>query len=620
MPQAIPAAAAAFANWAFAATGVAYGTAAHAVITATLFYGAQAVLYTGVSMGLSAIASAQMPSPENGKITRKQPRPVRYVAFGGPSRMGGAYMLRESTGNKWAIVIAICEGRLDSISQVYLNDDKVTLSGGYVQGMANEKYGTGDLIRLETRLGEPTETHYGFLTANFGSLWPTTARGDGIASLGYLAQHRSKESFPRHFPHGEPIPTVVGTPVCYDWRDETQDREDESTWKASTNPVVWLTHLEWFRFGRSWDRCIGPALSDLTDEADYCDTLVDLKAGGTAKRYQCAGNYPVNTEPQTVREAILASFDGWLSTNGKGHLVIKAGRYVEPEFIITGEHIEGYSWQANQTDEEACNELIVSYVDPAQDYTEVEAGAWRDESDITATGKLRSEPLGLTSVSWRPQAMRLAKRKMIRLNAPRRGQVRTGIYGLNGLGQRYIRVQNPDLNSMADVPCEVMNVEIDFAAAQVVFDVILADENIDAWDPAEEEGEQPDPVERPPGDPASQEPARTISSRSVAYPTSSTVYDTIDIVTFSGVLPDGSPVTIPAGSITGLTELTTYGVFWKDGTGFEAEVSPATNHMTTGSWIFIGWQATPDAATGTTYPGTPTPPGGWGGDGKATIE
>src|SRR5690606_28785235 len=113
-----------------------------------------------------------------------------------------------------------------------------------------------------------------------------------------------------------------------------------------------------------------------------------------------------------------------------------------------------------------------SYVSPDQDYTEVEAGIWRDESDILERGKVRSENLGLTWVFSRSQAMRLAKRKMIRVNAPRRGQVRTGIYGLNGLGQRYIRVQNPELSSMADVVCEVLNVEIDFANGQVVFDVI----------------------------------------------------------------------------------------------------------------------------------------------------
>ena len=241
----------------------------------------------------------------------------------------------------------------------------------------------------------------------------------------------------------------------------------------------------------------------------------------------------------------------------------------------------------------------------------VEAGAWRDEGDISETGRLRSEPLGLTWVYSRPQAMRLAKRKMTRLNAPRRGQIRTGIYGLNGLGQRYIRVQNPELFSMADVVCEVMNVEIDFASSQVVFDVIQADTAIDAWNPAEEEGDQPAPIVRPEPTASDQEAARKPMARSVPYPTSATD-STISIVAFDATLPDGSVVSIPAGVITGLSALTTYGVFWRAADGFSAEASPSTNHMTTGSWVFIGWQATSDGSGG--YPTNPPPPGGWSGD------
>lgn len=625
MAEAITAAAAAVAHWAAHAVAAAGASAA---LTSAVYVTAYAVTYVGLSaavtMGLNAIARAALPDVEAQKSTRKQPRPVRVVAIGGPSRMSGPYMLRESTGNKLGVVIALCEGRLASIDRVYLNDDRVTLSGGFVQGMANEKYGSGDLVRLETRLGLPTETHYGFLTPNFGSLWPTTARGDGIASLGFLALHRSRESVPRHFPHGEPIPSVVGVPVCYDWRQDTtaggsgaQRRDDETTWAACDNPVVWLVHVEWYRFGRNWDRCIAPVLSELTDEADHCDTLSDLRAGGTEKLYRCAGNYPVNTEPSVVRESILATMDGWLSVNGKGHMVLKAGRYVAPTFTITAEHIEGYSWKAFQTDEESVNELIVSYVSPDQDFTEIEAGVWRDESDIVDIGKVRSEGLGLTWVFSRSQAMRLAKRKMSRLNAPRRGQIRTGIFGLNGLGERYIRIQNPELASMADVVVEVINVEVDFAANQVVFDIIQADPDLDAWDPEEEEGELADPVIRPPGDPSDQEPARHFATRSNPFPTSAT-NDTITITAFVGVLVGGPSVSIPSGSITGLDPLTVYGVFWKVGVGFEAEEEPADDHMLTGSWIFIGWQATPDTDD-TTFPTPPTSPGGWGGDGAATV-
>ncbi len=617
MPQAIPAAAAAFANWAFAATGLAYGTAAHAIVTATLYYGAQAVLYTGVSMGLNAVAQSQMPNPATQQTTRKQTRPLRYVAFGGPSRMSGAYMLREAVGNKLGLVFGICEGRLANIDRIYLNDDRVTLNGaGWVQGMAGERYGSGDLVRISTRLGNPTETRHTILDPAFSSYWPTSARGDGIASLALFAQHRSQESVGRHFPNGEPMPSIVGTPVCFDWRDPTQSRTDQATWKACSNPVVWLVHLEWFRFGRNWSRCIEPVLPDLTAEANYCDGAVPLKAGGTEPRYRVAGNYPSNIQPQAIRSSILAAMDGWLSTNGKGHLILKVGRYQEPNFVLPAEHIKGYSWSAGERDEREINALTVSFVSPDHDYSEIEAGQWRDAAAIAKKGIERAEPLGLTTVFSRPQSMRLAKRKMSRLSAARKGQVRAEIYGLNGLGQRYIRVQNPELVSMADVVCEVMNVEIDFAASQVVFDVIQADVNIDDWNPAEEEGEQPVPVDRPDPQPSDQEAARTIKSPSVQYPITSDA-GTISVAAFTAVGPDGAVISFPAATISGLNELTRYGVFWKPGAGYEVEEYPAPDRMATGSWFFLGWTSTSDV--GGSFPSNPTPPGGWGGNNETAV-
>lgn len=624
MADPISAAAAAVANWVattvFASAGAASITTA-ATLANIAYVTAYAATYVGLSagvaMGLNALARAQVPDPEGQKITRKQTRPMRCIPVGWDSRMSGAYMLRETIGNKYGCALAICEGRLAAIPHVYLNDDRVTLNGaGWVQGMANERYGTGDLVNVSLRYGNPTETRHTNLDPTFSGYWPANARGDGIASLALFAQHRSKESFSRHFPNGEPIPSIVGRPVCYDWRDPTQDRNNQATWKASANPVVWLIHLEWFRFGRSWDRCIAPVLDALTAEANYCETAIPLKAGGTEPRYRVAGNYFSNTEPAAVREAILASMDGWLSTSGKGHIVLKSGRYVDPTFTVTGEHIEGYSWRAFQTDEEACNELIVSYVSPEDDFSVVEAGAWRQEADIAATGRVRSEDLSLSWVFSRSQSMRLAKRKMSRLNPPRRGQVRTGIYGLNGLGERYIRVQNPELSSMADVVCEVMNVEIDFASSQVVFDVIQADVNIDDWDPAEEEGELPEPIERPEPVPSDQEAARTIKSPSVQYPLTSDA-SSITVAEFTAIASDGSVVSFPAAVISSLTELTRYGVFYKPSAGYEVEEYPAPTRMATGSWLFIGWQSTSD--TGGSFPSNPTPPGGWGGNDEMVI-
>lgn len=509
MAEPISAAAAAVATWVanavFAAVPAGVSVQAAATIANLAYITAYAAttfaLNAAVIAGMNALVQSSLPDPEGQKVTRKQPRPMRCQLVGGYSRFSGAYMLREATGTKLGVVLALAEGRLADISGVYLNDDLVTLdegpANGWVQEGADGRYGGGDLIRIETRLGEPTEAHYGFLTADFSTVWPTTARGDGIASLGMWCTHRSQQSQSKLFPNGEPIPSVVGRPECYDWRqdstaggDGAQRRDDPSTWGPCANPVVWTVFVEWYRHGRNWDRCIAPVLADLTAEADYCDTEV-LSMGGPEPRYACAGNYFTDVQPDAVRAALMATMDGWLSTDGRGRLVVKAGRYVEPTFTLTAEHIEGYTWRAFQRDEDACNQLMISYVSPEHDYTLIDAAPWRDEAAITATGRERTESLQLNWVGSHGQARRLGKRKMTRLNAERSGQIRAGIHGLNGLGRRYIRIQNPEVPSMADVVVEVLNVEIDWARARVVFDVIKADEAIDDWDPLTEEGSPP---------------------------------------------------------------------------------------------------------------------------------
>lgn len=94
MPQAIPAAAAAAwkaaVSWvATPLVGVLGEGAAIAVASATLQFAA----YSTISLGLGAVARSQVPSTEGQKSTRKQPRPERYYAIGGPARVSAAFTL-----------------------------------------------------------------------------------------------------------------------------------------------------------------------------------------------------------------------------------------------------------------------------------------------------------------------------------------------------------------------------------------------------------------------------------------------------------------------------------------------------------------------------------------------
>ncbi|WP_313014676.1 hypothetical protein [Brevundimonas sp.] len=112
--------------------------------------------------------------------------------------------------------------------------------------------------------------------------------------------------------------------------------------------------------------------------------------------------------------------------------------------------------------------------------------------------------------------------------------------------------------------------------------------------------------------------ARRLVSQSIDYPFSSDASSITIATAFTGVVEgSGATVSFPAGAIASLSNSTQYGVFWKAGVGYEVEAYPATTHMTTGSWIFVGWQATSDGSGG--FPSSPPPPPGWGGGGNTPI-
>lgn len=471
-----------------------------AFIEIALDYAAQAAL--------NSLTQPKAPKADNGQVPLKQAVPPCTILVGGFSRVAGALSYWKATDRYHGAVYLLNDGRVEfDADPCYVNDDRVTLDGdpfntalftndGWVTGVINTAGAANDgryddqKIRINLRRGQGTETAYQHMVEFFGPSasydvhdYTASFRGDGTASAMAFHQAPTDTAFFRQaFPSGRPTESFVCKGVFYDWRDVTQDRDDESTWQPSSNPVVNLVHLEWFRWGRSWDRCIAPVLSDLTAEADYCDGQVALDAGGTEDRYRVAGWYYSDTQRSDIRQKILDAMDGFYTTDGRGRLIIKAGGYVEPTFVITADYIEGFSWSRGQDPASAVNELSITFTSPANDYTEQNCDPW-----IAGDGG-KADNLDLAWVPSFTQARRLAKRKMARLNPVRRGQIRTGPYGLNGLGERFIRVRNPRRPSMADVVCEVTNAEFDPMTGQFVFDVIQADIEIDAWDPSTEEG------------------------------------------------------------------------------------------------------------------------------------
>lgn len=514
MAEAIAAAAAAVGNavvGSLTAVGVSYQTAL------TVGSIAAATVTTLAYVGPALLFRPNIPTPEFARQVKRQPIPDRQSGYG-LARIGGAYMLYEVAEEYAVNVFAmhdglIAEWKLDT--GLYLNDEIETLTGGFVNVGPDLRYGKfSDLVRIETRLGMPTETSYTAATALLPTLWPANARGDGVASLLMIAKSSSKELFLRDYPNGLPIPSAVGSlQYCWDPRlgargtiTNDADKEASATWVGgSRNPVLQL--LDYMTnpstgMGLPLSR-FASRIADWELAADVCDELVALAAGGTVERYLSGGMYVHSTPPADVIATILATCDGWISEDANGVFTVQAGKYYAPTVTITDDHIVSLSRQFWQPDEQAVNEMVVSYTEPAKDYSEVETDAWRSQSEIDAIGGVvRSQRLSLPWVQNNSQARRLAKIALTKASAPVRGTITTTLEGLKAWDQRRIRIQAPlDSNTMADIVVDILPITLN-ADRTVSIPFVSCDPTAYDWDSATEEGAGAGDDVRPPPAPA----------------------------------------------------------------------------------------------------------------------
>lgn len=520
MPQAIAAAAAAAANVVSGAvysglTAIGVSASTAAVISTYAASITAVTVATLAQVGPALLFRPNVPTPEFTRTVKRQPIPDRLSGYG-KTLIGGAYMLYEVDGTSEGLaltVYAMHDGLIDGWETIFLNDAAVVVGGDtYVESGPDLRYGKfGDLVRIETRLGLPTETNYSAVNASRPDLWPTNARGDGVASLMMIAKGKFKENFTRDYPNGLPLPRAVGRlQYCWDARlgprgtiDDDADKAASATWVGGADNPVWqlldyMTNPE-TGMGLPLERFL-PRIEDWEAAADVCDELVPLAAGGTIKRYMAGGAYLHGTAPADVIATILATFDGWLTQDASGCFTVQAGEYVAPTVTITDEHIVSLSRQFFLEDEKAVNEIIVSYSDPVFDYTEVDTDPWRNEEDIDARGEVRSQRISYPWVQSNSQARRLAKIAMSKASAPIRGTLTTTLDGLRAWSERRIRIQAPsDSETMADIVVDILpltlNPDMTVSIPFVSTDVTAYD-----WDAATEEGSgagddtRPDPT------------------------------------------------------------------------------------------------------------------------------
>lgn len=483
------------------------------------------VALTGALIGLQLLLPKPgLPKQEDGSQPLRQAIPPRNGGYG-RARPQPYYMLYEAQNGTSYDVLALVSGRIGGVAELYLHDDVVDVDGsGTVQGFPDGRYG-GGRVKILTRNGQATETAYAEVVAALPSIWTPNHRGDGIASLALICAGVKAEDFTTVYPHGLPQPSAVMDlyPV-WDPRDPAQSRDNPATWTVKDNPVLalidYLTHPD-HGMGLDYDSVIAPAIDEWMAEADLCDAPVAKRSGGTERRYRANGWYTFDTKPEDVLGALLSTCDGWLAEDADGVLRLYVGVYRAPDdrLTIRERHVLAFSVQHGVADEERINEIAISYISPDHRYKEVQCQPWRDEADISATGRVRSQQLSLSWVQSHSQARRLAKRAMARFAAPMRGEMTLTLFGLALLGRRWAPVQLPFVAGLEDAVVEIQGARVDLANGRVTIQWIVVDPaTIDAWDPAMEEGDPPPVPDPGPGQSTLAPPTNLVAAPDIRTP------------------------------------------------------------------------------------------------------
>jgi len=518
-------------------------------------------------VGAMALLAPKPKKPEDGKVPVQQATPPRIFAYGKCRVAGYVALLEEDAGNLY-YASALTAHKCNRVTGYWLNDDKVVLVAGAVQGLEDGRYANGR-IKIDTRLGEPAETPYGMLEPLYPSgVWSELNVGNGVTSMAMMCKGTSSEKYGTRYPYGRPAPSVeLETAVLYDPRTDV--------WEYSDNTALEIIHFLCFsEFGpqRDYDTCILPVVDIWKNAANICDETVALRAGGTEKRYRSGGFDTTEHDTRTVLNELLISCDGWLCELGDGSVILTVGKFEAPDHTITDDDIVGWTIQSDVPDEYAVNEIAASFCFVDAGYSTTSVDPWEDIEDQALRGSKRSARLELPWVQSFSQARRLGKREMSRQKERVRGQLILNIGALHKIHKRWVSVKSSSVPFLGNRVIENRKAIVSIQTGSIILDYVGSGPYVDDWTPETDEG---------------MAPIVPVTGSTKLIPVPSNVVVTVEEadgeayidVSFddSGSQPIGSPLYYPSHGLT-------YIVRWR--------------YETTGNWVEVKYANPPDPSGG----------------------
>jgi hypothetical protein len=330
------------------------------------------------------------------EITRN-PSPPRRVIYG-RCRVGGPMIFAHLTGSsnkELHLIVAYAGHEVEAIEDtIYVDDETFTRAGdGSIGG------GLSGYMWSHPHTGYSGQTYDTSLYAAAPTVWTTAHHLKGTA----YHYHKLKWSQSK-WPYGLPnISAIVQGKKCYDPRTATTVYTD--------NPALCLRdYLTDTLYGLATPSAKIDDTSIIA-AANICDEAVSLAAGGTEKRYRCAGVFDAEIEPAQVIESLLATMAGSLFyAGGKWRVYAGGDRAATRAAITEGDMAGPISVGTRDSRTDACNRVKGKFSSVADNWAPTDFPAVVNATYLSEDGSEELwRDLDLTWVFSSTQAQRLAK-------------------------------------------------------------------------------------------------------------------------------------------------------------------------------------------------------------------
>lgn len=454
----------------------------------TLATGVGYLVLAGAAVALSAFGRKQPASakPSDVQSNIRQEISNRRRVYG-RTLMGSVIVFGFRRGEKSYLLHYICEGPIEGFVSFRLDKKPVTLDeDGFVQ---EDQYIVKGRSRVQilTKLGTMSDGPFAELIAAFPELnTPLTPfRHRGCAMVLQIVEQVPQKYLQETYPNNMPSLQVVidGANQIYDPRTGAQTFSD--------NGALCLLNETMDVYGNTPANADDIDFDAFADFADYCDAGVALKAGGTEKRWRCAGPIDLSAENEARIQAIASICNADVFVDRMGRISVRPKLRQTPGIALRAKNGDflAVGLDGGRPLLKRSNTAKITYVEPSLNYKANEL-RWRDAALFEEDGTEYILPVTATFCPSPTQAQRLGKLALAEANPEFIGSLTSGPQALDLMEDYVFTLDLSPEENFERVACATDVIEYDQQAMTVSTSFMIFRDGADSWNAAVDEQEE----------------------------------------------------------------------------------------------------------------------------------